>query len=137
MHDDDPDPTGPDQTDRTAPGRDATARVGERTGRVVALVPDLMDRSKLQGHPIEFVGAAALLPLSAAGASLVLIDLSRPGVPDVLDVVVEAADRVVGFAPHIEDEVLALAIAAGVEALPRSVFFRRIGEILAGERAVD
>lgn len=123
--------------ERTAPGRDATARVGDRTDRIVALVPDLMDRSKLQGHPIEFVGAAALLPISAAGASLVLVDLSRPGVPDVLEVVVEAADRVVGFAPHVEDEVLALAIASGVEAMPRSVFFRRIGEILAGERPAD
>ena len=99
--------------------------------RVVALVPDLMDRSRLGGHPIEFVGSAALLPVVAAGAELVLVDLSRPGVPDVLEVVVEAADRVVGFAPHVEDEVIALAIAAGVEALPRSVFFRRVDELLA------
>ena len=39
--------------------------------------------------------------------------------------------------PLGEDEVLALAVAAGVEALPRSVFFRRIGDILAGERAEE
>jgi hypothetical protein len=123
--------------ERTAPGRDATLRAGERSGRVVALVPDLMDRSRLGAHQIEFVGAAALLPIAAAGAALVLVDLSRPGVPEVLDVVVEAADRVVGYAPHVEDEVLALAVASGVEALPRSLFFRRIGDILAGERAAE
>lgn len=119
------------------PDRPPRPEHAARTGRVVALVPDLMDRSRLGGHQIEFVGAAALLPIVAAGASLVLVDLSRPGVADVLDVVVEASDRVVGYAPHVEDEVLALAVAAGAEALPRSVFFRRVGEILAGGRADD
>jgi len=34
----------------------------------------------------------------------------------------------VGFAPHVEDEVLAKAVVAGCEALPRSVFFRRLTE---------
>jgi hypothetical protein len=33
---------------------------------------------------------------------------------------------VVGFAPHVDDEALARASAAGCEALPRSVFFRRL-----------
>jgi len=98
--------------------------------RVVALIPDLMDRSRLGGHSIEFVGAAALLPVVAAGASLVLVDLSRPGVSEVLEVVVGAADRVIGFAPHVEDEVIALAVAVGVEAMPRSVFFRRVDGLL-------
>jgi len=107
------------------------------TARTVALIPDLMDRSRLPGDDIEFVGSAALLPVVAAGADLVLIDLSRPGVPDVLDLMVETATRVVGFAPHVDDEVLALAVAAGVEAMPRSLFFRRIGSILAGERAAE
>jgi hypothetical protein len=64
----------------------------------------------------------------------VLVDLSRPGVPDILEVVVDGADRVVGFAPHVEDEV---ALSAGVEALPRSLFFRRIGEILDGAHPED
>ncbi len=97
---------------------------------VVALVPDLMDRSRLARRPIEFVNAAALLPIVAAGARLVVVDLSRPGVVDVLDALVESAARVVGFAPHVEDEVLALAVGHGVEAMPRSVFFRRIDELL-------
>lgn len=105
--------------------------------RTVALIPDLMDRSRLAGHDVEFVGAAALLPIVASGADLVLIDLSRPGVADVLDVVVEAATRVIGFAPHVDDQVIALAVASGVESLPRSVFFRRIGQILAGVESVE
>ena len=108
-----------------------------RTHPVVALVPDLMDRSRLGGRAIEFVNAAALLPVVAAGASLVLVDLSRPGVFDVLDAVVESADRVVGFAPHVDDEALALAIGHGVEALPRSVFFRRVEELLDGAAGGD
>jgi hypothetical protein len=103
-------------------------------GKVVALVPDLMDRSRLGGHTIEFVNAPALLPVVATGAHLVLVDLSRPGVFDVLDAVVDGADRVVGFAPHVEDEALALATGHGVEAMARSVFFRRVDELLA---AVD
>ena len=32
----------------------------------------------------------------------------------------------VGFAPHVEDALLERAAAAGCEALPRSVFFRRL-----------
>jgi hypothetical protein len=34
--------------------------------------------------------------------------------------------RVIAFGSHVNEEQLAAATAAGVEALPRSVFFRRL-----------
>jgi|GEM_PF-259506 len=102
--------------------------------KIVALIPDLMDRSRLSiqnsAHQIEFVGAAALLPIVAAGADLVLVDLSRPGVPDVLSAVVQSCHRVIGFAPHVEDETMAWALSVGAEVLPRSKFFRRVSELI-------
>ncbi|MEI7887411.1 MAG: hypothetical protein WCJ04_08470 [Actinomycetes bacterium] len=103
--------------------------------RIVALIPDLMDRSRLGQHQIEFVGAAALLPIVAAGADLVFVDLSRPGVSEVLGVVVESCDRVVGFAPHVENEIMAWAVSLGAEVLPRSKFFRRAEELLSATEA--
>ena len=99
--------------------------------KVVALIPDLMDRSRLGQHQIEFVGAAALLPIVAAGADLVFVDLSRPGVAEVLEVVVSSSGRVIGFAPHVEDETMAWALALGAEVMPRSKFFRRAEELLS------
>jgi hypothetical protein len=102
--------------------------------KIVALIPDLMDKSRLSSQPgahqIEFVGSAALLPIVAAGADLVLVDLSRPGVAEVLTAVVESSHRVIGFAPHVEDETMAWALSVGVEVLPRSRFFRRAAELL-------
>ena len=100
---------------------------------VVVLAPDLMDRSKIAAvHPdAQFVGAAALLTAAAAGAELVVVDLSRPGVLDVLDEVVTAAGRVVGFGPHTETEILAAADAAGVASMARSTFFADVPGALA------
>lgn len=103
--------------------------------KVVALAPDLLDRSKIAAvlPDAAFVGTAALLPTAAAGADLVVIDLARPGVLDVLDAVVAAAPagRVVGFGPHTEVDVLAAADAAGVTSMPRSRFFADLPAALA------
>jgi len=97
---------------------------------VVALVPDLMDRSKVAAavHGVTFVGSVAALVDAAAGADVVLVDLSRPGVLDALEQLAPA--RVVGFGSHVERDVLARAEAAGCEALPRSAFFARVGSLL-------
>jgi hypothetical protein len=69
--------------------------------KVVVLSTDLMDRSKISAAVPDavFVGAAAQLPQAAAGADLVVVDVSRPGVLDVLDGVVAAAGDVVASAP--------------------------------------
>jgi hypothetical protein len=93
---------------------------------VVALTPDLADRARIAVivPDARFVGAAGLLTGAAKGADVVLVDLSRPGVLDVLDDVVALGGRVVGYGPHVDTELLAAATAAGVEAVPRSRFFR-------------
>ncbi|HEY2332978.1 MAG TPA: hypothetical protein VGH94_13750 [Acidimicrobiales bacterium] len=100
--------------------------------KVVALAPDLMDRSKLAAVLPEaaFVGAASQLPGAAVDADLVVVDLARPGVLDVLDEVVVAAGRVVAFGPHTESALLAAADAAGAVVMPRSRFFADIAGAL-------
>ena len=101
--------------------------------KVVALTPDLGDRARIDAAApgTTFVGAAALLPRAADGADVVVVDLTRAGVLDVLDDVVALGGRVVGFGPHVDGELLAAATAAGVEAVPRSRFFRDPAAFLA------
>lgn len=96
--------------------------------RVVALVPDLMDRSRLAGPTVTVVavGPGRLAAAVAEGADLVVVDLSRPR---ALDAVAGLAVPVVGFAPHVDTDVADAARAAGVEVLARSVFFRRWPEV--------
>lgn len=84
--------------------------------RVRAVVPDLMDRSRLARPGVELV---------ADDPELVVVDLARPGALAAAAEAVATGLRVVGFAPHVEDDLVADAEAAGVEALARSVFFRR------------
>ena len=93
--------------------------------KVVALVPDLMDRSKVSAAApgARFVTKPAHLTEAAEGADVVVVDLSRPGVLDALPL----PTRVVGFASHVDRETLAAAEAAGAEVMARSAFFRDIG----------
>lgn len=96
--------------------------------KVVVLTPDLADRARIAAvvPGATFVGAAAALPAAAESADVVVVDLARPGVADVLEAVVDAASRVIGYGPHVAVELLALATAAGAEAVPRSRFFRDV-----------
>jgi L-alanine-DL-glutamate epimerase-like enolase superfamily enzyme len=97
--------------------------------RIVALAPDLADRSHLAsalGDEVTFVPVAALLPAAAAGVDVVVVDLTRAGVLDVLVDVIAVAGRVVAFGPHVDTDLLAAATAAGAEVLPRSRFFRDV-----------
>lgn len=94
---------------------------------IVAYVPDLMDRSKLPGarfvaRPEDLVGT---------DATIVIVDLSRPGVLDVLPGVVATGVRVIGFGSHVDAATLDAARVAGAEAMPRSVFFARVADLLA------
>ena len=103
---------------------------------VVALVPDLMDRSRVSGaladvrfapDPDALVGA-----VGAAGAGAVaLVDLGRAGALDVGARLVSTGTRVVGVAAHVDADLLAAAAAAGVEAHPRSRAFRSLASLLA------
>jgi hypothetical protein len=104
---------------------------------VVAYVPDLMDRSRFSavtGVRVRFVGSPAeLAPASTeSGASVVVVDVSRPGVLDAL-ISGGIAGRVVGFGSHVDTELLDAARAAGCsEVVARSRFFGHLGEFLGG-----
>lgn len=96
---------------------------------IVAYVPDLMDRSKVPGD--RFVSRPEdLTDAASAGATVVIVDLSRPGVLDVLVALVATGVRVIGFGSHVDAATLDMARAAGVEAMPRSVFFARVADLL-------
>jgi hypothetical protein len=99
--------------------------------KVAAFVPNLMDRSKVAAAAaalgVEVAFAAA--PGELAPAELTVVDLSRPG---VLDVVAGRAGRTVGFASHVDRDLMVSARAAGCDqVLARSAFFSRLGELLA------
>ena len=90
---------------------------------VVALVGDLMDRSRLESAipGIEVVAAAT----DVGEADVVVVDLARHA--EALGDVREAAPAayIVAFGPHVDTDALAAARAAGADAvLPRSQFFR-------------
>src|SRR5213592_3684959 len=98
---------------------------------IVAFVPDLMDRSKITaaGVDVQFVSSPAALESAAEGATVVVVDLSRPGVLDALPSLRER--RVIGFGSHVDRELLDRARAAGcTEVLARSAFFARVGDLL-------
>jgi hypothetical protein len=97
---------------------------------IAAFVPDLLDRSKVAGlGGVTFVARAA--DLAGTDASLVIVDLTRPGVVDVLP---EIRGHVVAFANHTARDLMAAARAAGCdEVMPRSDFFgHRLAELGAG-----
>jgi len=102
--------------------------------RVVAYVPDLMDRSKIRAVAPDatFVADPAGLAPAAVEADVVVVDLTRPGVVDVLPSI---EGTVVGFANHTARQLMDEARAAGCDqVLARSAFFSRLGELLRGSR---
>ena len=88
-----------------------------------AITTDLMDRSKISG---AFEDVRVVRPGGdLAGASVVLVDLALGG---ALDDALATGARVIAYGSHVDDERLAAARAAGAEAMPRSVFFRRLAD---------
>jgi hypothetical protein len=89
---------------------------------VVALVDDLMDRSKVSSAlpGVSFVRD----PGACADADVVIIDLGRHAA-DVAPVRAAAPGaRIVAFGPHVDDEAFSTARANGADAvLARSRFF--------------
>ena len=100
------------------------------TRRVVAFVPDLMDRSRLSAPGVEVVFVDDPEGLADTHADLVVVDLARPGVIESIGAV---AGPTVGFVAHIDEATMAAALAAGCdEVLARSRFFGRFAELVAG-----
>jgi DNA-binding NarL/FixJ family response regulator len=90
---------------------------------IVALVPDLMDRSRVSAALPTAVFARDVA--ACAGATVVIVDLGRHG-DDVAALRIAAPDaRIVAFGSHVDEARLESARAAGADlVLARSQFFR-------------
>jgi len=91
--------------------------------KIVAMIPDLMDRSRLSAALADVEFAAD--PARSAGADVVVIDLGRhaEAVASVRAAAPQA--RIVAFGPHVASEVLARAEEDGADVVvPRSRFFQ-------------
>jgi len=99
--------------------------------RIVALIGDLMDRSRVSNaiDGVEF----ATEPSACAGADVVVIDLARHAAA-VASVRAAAADaRIVAFGPHVDSALLEGATRDGADlVLPRSRFFQDAAAALTG-----
>jgi len=97
--------------------------------KVVAYVPDLMDRSKVAAAVPEATFVARPDELASVEADLVVLDLTRPGVLDVIPLV---QPPTLGFCRHTMRDVIAAAEEAGCDrVLVRSEFFADIAGALA------
>lgn len=105
---------------------------GPATRRIVAYVPDLMDRSKVAAAgDVVFVSRPADLAGRSAEADVVVVDLTRPGAVAALADL--GGTRVIGFANHTSRDVMDAARMAGCEqVMARSEFFSRLDELLGG-----
>lgn len=100
---------------------------------VAAYTPDLMDRSKIAAAVpgCRFVARPEAL-VGLADTDVVLVDLSKKGVLEILGDLVAGGARVVAYGSHVDTALLAAAEDAGcTEVLPRSRFFSRLPQILS------
>jgi hypothetical protein len=100
--------------------------------RVVALVGDLLDRSKIAGAVPDAHFAAA--PDDCAGADVVVIDVKAH--PETVGPARRLAPeaRIVAYGRHDNPAALEAARADGADAaLPRSRFFRDPAAAIAGD----
>lgn len=88
---------------------------------VYAISNDLMDGSKLRAGLVDVVVVRAGVDLD--GATMVTVDLRVAG---GLEAALGTGARVIAYGSHVDEDALAAATAAGAQALPRSVFFRRL-----------
>jgi hypothetical protein len=114
--------------------------------KVVALIPDLMDRSKVSaavsGDPavqVDFVSSAAALSArlgtgapNREAVDLVVVDLSRPGVIAMVEGLDRSAGlRIIGFGSHVDRDLMRSARDAGCDqVLARSAFFSQLPAVL-------
>ena len=97
---------------------------------VRAFIPDLMDQSRLDRFNVEVDFVNDALVLFEASADLYVVDLTRFPESAFWNFRPGPRTRLVGFAPHVDNEAITEARSAGFDAvLPRSIFFRRFPEI--------
>ena len=98
--------------------------------RICALVPDMMDRSRITAAvpDIEYPPG----PEGCAEADVVIVDLARRA--DALAAVRAQAPtaRIIAFGPHVDEQVFEAARRDGADrVLARSRFFRDVASALA------
>jgi CheY-like chemotaxis protein len=113
---------------------------------ILAILDDLMFTSKIKGAaahlgvPISFARSsdAALAGMRSSAPKLVILDLNNPRTDPLGTVGQMKADPalsaipIVGFASHVQTDVIEAARKAGVDdVLARSAFTQRLPEILA------
>ena len=97
---------------------------------VVAFVPDLMDQSKLRLAMPGICFVKEVSELIDIEVDLVVIDLSKS---EVLEVLHKIDSKILGFASHVDKEIIATAEKAGCEkVLPRSKFFHDFQSLVNG-----
>jgi hypothetical protein len=99
---------------------------------VAAYIPNLMDRSKVAAAA-DAIGVAVSFAASAdaldGSATLTLVDVGRHGVLEALGAV---RGRSIGFASHVDRDLIRRALDAGCgQVLARSAFFARLPSLLA------
>jgi hypothetical protein len=100
--------------------------------RIIALVSDLMDRSRVSAAVagVEFARDAA----ACAGADVVVVDLARHGDALVAIRAAAPAARIVAFGPHVDDALLDRARRDGADrVVARSRFFADPAAMVTGE----
>ncbi len=113
-----------------------TADPAPEPGPVVAYVPDLMDRSRIAAavaaagrRLVVATSPAQMVALAGEPGATFLVDLSRPGAPDVLAAL--PVERSVGFAGHVERDLISRARAAsGATVIARSRLFATLADVL-------
>jgi hypothetical protein len=99
---------------------------------VVALVPDLMDQSRIRAALSEVDVTFVRDPARAAGAAVVVVDLARFA-DRIAEIRAATTGRIVAFGPHVDDDALGVARAAGADVVvPRSQFFRDPAVLVTG-----
>ncbi len=100
---------------------------------------NLMDRTAIEGPVasagLDLIAASDHASLRAALGDrpvvLVLVDLATEWADDAVRAASGAGARTVGFGPHVDDDALVRARSLGAEeALPRSLFFRRLPDLM-------
>jgi hypothetical protein len=96
---------------------------------VVALVTDMMDRSRIMAvvPTVEFAQTAD----ACRDADVVVIDLARHAADVAPARAQSPSARIVAFGPHVDADAFAVALRDGADVvLPRSQFFRNISAAL-------
>ena len=97
---------------------------------ILAYVPDLMDRSRLNTQVRDILFVKKVSDLTQENAALVVVDLSRP---EVLEILPKINATTIGFVSHIDKKAIKAAEDAGCEkVLPRSKFFQSFSTLVNG-----